>query len=119
MDRIEIKGLRAFGRHGTLEVERASGQVFVIDLVLEVDLTRAASSDRLDDTVDYAAMAQQVAGAVAATHFDLIEALAAHLAERVLAAPKVAAVTVRVAKPQAPLSVVVEEVAVVLRRQRR
>jgi dihydroneopterin aldolase len=118
MDRIEIRGLRAFGRHGVLADEQRRGQVFVVDLVLERDLRAPAASDALADTVDYGTLAQQVAEAVATTRFDLIEALGGHLADLALALPGVEAVTVRVAKPGAPLLVDADEVAVVLRRTR-
>lgn len=117
MDRIEISGLRAFGRHGVLPEEQQRGQVFAVDLTLERDLSGAAGSDNLSDTVDYAALAQRVADAVTTTRFDLIEALAGHLAELVLAEPDVDAVVVRVAKPEAVLPVDVDEVAVVLHRR--
>lgn len=118
MDRIEIRGLRARGRHGVFEHERRHGQVFCVDVTLERDLAAPAASDELGDTVDYGTLAQQVAEAVEQTRFDLIEALAGHIADLALADPSVAAVTVRVAKPEAPLSVEVDEVAVVLHRER-
>ncbi|MPZ87012.1 MAG: dihydroneopterin aldolase [Nitriliruptorales bacterium] len=118
MDRIEIRGLRAFGRHGVLESEKAKGQTFVIDLALELDLSRPASTDLLADTVDYGRLAERVAGVVTGTHYDLIEALASRLAELALEEPAVRAVTVRVGKPEAPMDVQVDDVAVVLRRHR-
>lgn len=118
MDRIEIRGLRARGRHGVFEHERRRGQTFVVDVTLERDLSAPAASDVLGDTVDYGTLAQQVAEAVEQTRFDLIEALAGHIADLALADPSVAAATVRVAKPEAPLEVAVDEVAVVLRRER-
>jgi len=117
-DRIEIRGLRVFGHHGVYEQERRDGQVFVVDLTLELDLGPAAHSDALDDTVHYGRLAERVAEAVAQTRFDLIEALAGHLAGLALADAAVQAVTVRVAKPEAPLDAQVDEVAVVLRRVR-
>lgn len=116
MDRIEIRGLRAHGRHGVFEDERRRGQVFVVDVVLELDLSGAAASDALGDTVDYGTLAQRVHRAVEETRFDLIEALAGHLAALVLEDPAVQQVEVRVAKPDAPLLVPADEVAVVLRR---
>ncbi len=116
-DRIEIRGLRAFGRHGVLEMERRKGQTFVIDLVLERDLTEPAASDALGDTIDYGTLAQQVADAVGRTRFNLIESLAGFIADIALSDPSVDAVEVRVAKPDAPLTVTADEVAVVLRRQ--
>ncbi|MGH3924340.1 MAG: dihydroneopterin aldolase, partial [Pseudonocardiaceae bacterium] len=39
VDRIEIKGLRVFGRHGVAERERREGQTFVVDVTLELDLS--------------------------------------------------------------------------------
>ena len=116
VDRIEIRGLRVFGRHGVLEQERREGQIFIVDVALEVDLVRAARSDALADTVDYGVLTRQLAEGVRRTRFDLIEALAGHLADLVLSDPRVRAVEVRVAKPQAPVGVTVDEVAVVVRR---
>jgi dihydroneopterin aldolase len=117
-DRIEIRGLRAFGRHGVFEQERRDGQTFVIDAVLELDLAPAASSDALSDTVDYGTLAARLAEAVGATRFDLIEALAGRLCDLALDAPGVHAATVRVAKPDAPVDVDLDDVAVVVRRTR-
>lgn len=118
-DTIEIRGLRAFGRHGVLAAEQRDGQTFLIDLRLQLDLSAAAGSDALADTVDYAALAAAVVGRVADTRYDLIEALAEDLAGLALSDPRVEAVDVRVAKPDAPLPVEAIEVAVRLRRSRR
>lgn len=118
MDRIEIRGLRVFGRHGVLPAEQRDGQTFVVDATLEVDLAAAARSDDLHDTVHYGMMAERLAEAVATTRYDLIEALAGHLADLSLEEPAVAAVEIRVAKPRAPIEADLDEVAVVLRRTR-
>jgi len=118
MDRIEIRGLRVRGRHGVFEEERRHGQTFVIDVTLERDLTAPAASDALGDTVDYGTLTQQIADAVATTRFDLIEALAGHIADLALTDPSIDAVEVRVAKPDAPIALDFDEVAVVLRRER-
>src|SRR5687768_15461089 len=118
MDRIEIRGLRARGRHGVFEEERRHGQTFVVDVVIERDLSGAARSDELGDTVDYGTLAQQISSAVTNTRFDLIEALAGHIADLALTDPSVDAVEVRVAKPEAPINVEFGDVAVVLRRER-
>jgi dihydroneopterin aldolase len=118
MDRIEIRGLRVFGRHGVFAHEQRDGQTFVLDVTLEANLAAAARSDDLADTIDYGTLAQRLATAVAQTRFDLIEALAGHLAELVLAEGAVQAVEVRVGKPEAPVELDFDEVAVVLRRER-
>lgn len=115
-DRIEIRGLRVIGRHGVFDQEKRDGQPFVIDLMLECDLSRPAATDQLGDTVDYGTLAQRIAEEVRATRFDLIERLAGHLLDVALADPMVQAAEIRIAKPQAPVSEQLEEVAVRLRR---
>jgi len=117
MDRIEIRGLRVHAHHGVYEAERRDGQTFVIDVTLGRDLSLPATSDDLADTVDYGALAQRLATAATETRFDLIEALAGHLADLVLAAPGVQQAQVRVAKPQAAIPVDLDEVAVVVTRR--
>lgn len=118
MDRIEIAGLRVFGHHGVFPEERQRGQDFVVDVTLECDLSAAASSDDLADTVDYDALARRLAEEVAGTQFRLIEALAGHLAGVALGDRRVTGVEVRVAKPEVGLPLELDAVAVVVRRQR-
>jgi dihydroneopterin aldolase len=114
MDRIEIRGLRVHAHHGVDAAERRDGQAFVIDVTLHRDLM--LPKPRID-TVDYGALAQRLATAATETRFDLIEALAGHLADLALTAPGVQAAEVRVAKPQAALPVDLDEVAVVVTRR--
>lgn len=118
VDRIEIRGLRAFGYHGVYESEQAQGQDFVVDVTLELDLSRAARSDNLAHTVDYGTLTLALADAIRETRFTLIEALGWHLAGLALADELVRAVTVRVGKPDAPMEAEVAEVAVCVRRDR-
>jgi dihydroneopterin aldolase len=117
-DRIELRGLRAFGRHGVLPHEQELGQAFLVDVALEADLSAAARSDALADTVDYGKLGGAVVEAVAGTRFDLLEALAGHLADLVLAEDRVTAVTVTVHKPMAPMGVLFDDVAVTVHRAR-
>lgn len=117
-DRVEIRGLRVMGRHGVFDQEKRDGQPFVIDVTLECDLSRPAASDELADTVDYGTLAMRIAEEVRATRFDLIERLAGHLLDVALADPMVSAAEIRIAKPKAPVSEQLDEVAVRLRRTR-
>lgn len=117
-DVIALRGLRVPGRHGVLESERRDGQVFVVDACLEVDTRRAAASDDLDDTVDYATLAQRLSAVVSGEPVDLIETLAERLAQVCLESANVTAVELTVHKPQAPVGVPVEDVTVSIRRTR-
>ena len=117
MDRITITGIEVFGHHGALPHERELGQPFVVDVTLEADLGPAAASDSLEDTIDYGAVAGEVASVVAGPAAQLIETVAQRIAERCLTHPHVLAVEVTVHKPNAPLPVVVHDVAVTVARQ--
>lgn len=117
-DRITLAGLRARGRHGVYDFERAQGQEFVVDVVLELDLGPAARSDDVADTVHYGELAERLVAVVTGDPVNLIEALADRLAVVCLADPRVGAVTVTVHKPQAPIPHEFADVAVTLRRQR-
>ena len=118
-DRIELRGLRVRGHHGVFAHERADGQDFVVDVVIWLQLGGAAASDDLRDTYDYGVLAQRAAAIVAGPARDLIETVAAEIAEDVMNDDRVQAVEVTVHKPQAPIPLTFADVAVVARRSRR
>jgi 7,8-dihydroneopterin aldolase/epimerase/oxygenase len=117
-DHITLTGLRARGRHGVYDVERAQGQDFVVDVQLELDLSPAAGSDAVADTVHYGELAERLLAVVGGDPVNLIETLAQRLADVCLDDPRVDAVTVTVHKPQAPIPHEFADVAVTLRRER-
>jgi dihydroneopterin aldolase len=117
-DVIELTGLQVRGRHGVFDHERRDGQIFGIDVRLELDTRPAARSDDLSDTVDYGALAQSLAGIVAGEPVNLIETLAERLAGACLADPRVSAAEVTVHKPQAPIPLAFADVSVRIRRER-
>ena len=102
-DRITLTGLRARGRHGVYDFERAQGQDFVVDVVLELDLAPAAAHRRRGRH-----RALRRAGRAGWSRWstgepvNLIETLADRLLAVCLADPRVGAATVTVHKPQAP-----------------
>jgi 7,8-dihydroneopterin aldolase/epimerase/oxygenase len=116
-DRITITGLRARGHHGVYDLERRDGQDFVVDVVLELDTAPAAVSDDVADTVHYGELAAALAGVVSGEPVNLLETLAARLARVCLEDKRVAVATVTVHKPQAPVSVPVSDLAVMIRRE--
>jgi 7,8-dihydroneopterin aldolase/epimerase/oxygenase len=117
-DRITLTGLRVRGTHGVYDFERREGQDFVVDAVLELDLTGAAASDDVADTVHYGELAGRLVAIVAGPPVNLIETLADRLAAECLADPRVAAATVTVHKPQAPIPHEFADVSVTVRRSR-
>ncbi|ULE35084.1 dihydroneopterin aldolase [Mycobacterium sp. IDR2000157661] len=118
-DRIELRGLTVRGHHGVFEHERRDGQDFVVDITVWIDLAAAATSDDLADTMDYGALAKRAADIVAGPPRDLIETVAAEIAEGVMTDERVHAVEVVLHKPSAPIPLTFTDVAVVARRSRR
>ena len=117
-DRIELRGLKVRGNHGVFAHERADGQDFIVDITVWIDLAVAAASDNLADTYDYGQLAQRAAEIVAGPARDLIETVAAEIAEEVMGDARVQAVEVTVHKPHAPIPLSFADVAVVARRSR-
>ncbi len=118
-DRIELRGLTVRGRHGVFDHEREDGQDFVVDIIVWIDLADAAASDDLTETYDYGILADRAAAIVAGPARNLIETVAAEIAEDVMEDQRVHAVEVTVHKPQAPIGQTFGDVAVVARRSRR
>jgi dihydroneopterin aldolase len=118
-DRIELRGLKVRGNHGVFEHERRDGQDFVVDVTVWMDLCAAATSDDLADTLHYGELAGNVAAIVGGAPCNLIETVAARVADDVLTDARVLAVEVTVHKPQAPIPMEFADVAVVARRSRK
>jgi len=98
MDRILMEGMVFFGRHGVFAAERELGARFTVDVDLEADLSAAAASDRLEDTVDYTVAHRLVGEVVGGEPCNLVETVAGRIADRLLALDRVSRVTVRVRK---------------------
>jgi 7,8-dihydroneopterin aldolase/epimerase/oxygenase len=102
---IELRGLRVVGIVGVLAEERDRAQPLEIDLDIAVDLSTAAASDGLDDTVDYGAVCDLVDDVVATARPRLLERLAVVVAEAVIGSdPRIDAVEVSVRKLRPPVA---------------
>ena len=100
MDRIRLSKIVAHGRHGANPGERARSPPFDSAIELEVDLARAASTDALEDTVNYAAVHQRVVEIFERRSFVLLERLAAEILTEILSDHRIARASVCIGKPQ-------------------
>jgi dihydroneopterin aldolase len=100
---VEVEGLEVFGHHGAEGEEQQEGQRFLFDVRYETD--DSALSDRLDDAVDYRAVIEVVTHVSTGRRFTLLEALAAAVADAIVAELPVQSVRVRVRKPDVKLPV--------------
>lgn len=115
--RIELRGLEAVGPHGVTAEEREAGCRIALDITLTVSDSAAVTTDELVDTVDYGAVARLAVELVEGRSCHTIERLAALIADEIEARFDVAAIEVRVAKPQVPMAQTIDEVAVTIRRE--
>ena len=94
---VEVRDLQVFGRHGVHDEERERGQDFVFDV--ELGVGARGTSDRLEEAVDYVAVAQAVRDVSDAKQYALLEALAAAVADELERRFSPGRVRVRVRKP--------------------
>ena len=116
MDRIFIDNLSSDCLIGVTEEERRRPQKVIVDVGLDLELSRPAASERLDDTVDYREASRLVSHFVSEGEFVLLESLAEGIASLLLDKFSVDGVVVRVRKErysEAP------SIGVEIRRARR
>jgi dihydroneopterin aldolase len=118
-DRIFITGLSLHAYHGVMPYEGKVGQTFTVDLALDIDLSAAARTDKVADTVSYDQVVAVASAAFTRQKHKLIEAAAGEVANAVLAKfPRVIAIEVTIHKPHAPIAATFSDVGVTLTRKR-
>lgn len=118
-DELRITGIECFGHHGVFDFERREGQVFVVDLTLGIDTRQAAASDDLADTEHYGVLVDRVKQAVESDPVDLVETLAARIADVALTGDRVEWARVTVHKPNAPIQATFADVTLSITRTKR
>ena len=117
MDKIIIDNLEIFANHGVFPEENENGQVFYMSAVLYTDTRRAGMTDDLEASIDYGMVSHMITDFVQGYTFKLIETVVELLAEKLLREiPLLKKVTLRLDKPQAPVGLPFESVAVEITR---
>lgn len=116
LDHISLVGIEERGRHGMLDHERQDGQLFLVDADIYLDLHGAGASDRIEDTVDYSQTSALISRIITGPPCDLLEKVAAQIAEETLELENVQAVRICLHKPEAPLGLEKQDVKVTIWR---
>jgi dihydroneopterin aldolase len=114
---IEISGLSLYTHVGVTAAEREVGQRLLLDLRLDVGSSDATLTDRLEDTVDYAAVCDTANLVAQQRTYQTLERLCAAIADRLLDRYDAEAVWVKASKPEPPLAFPVGEVSVEVWRE--
>lgn len=117
MDKIIIKDLEIFAKHGVLPEENKLGQKFLVSAVLYLDTRSAGKSDKIEDSVNYASVAHMLKTEMENKTFQLLEAVAEHLCKAILVLySKVRKVDLEIKKPWAPIGLPLKTVSVAITR---
>jgi len=116
MDKIFIHALKTEAIIGIFDWERQVKQTVIVDIEIGVDVTKAALSDSIEDTLNYKRVAKRVLTFVEASKFHLVETLAEHVAMLILEDFGIAWVRLSLSKPGAIRSS--RDVGVIIERGR-
>jgi dihydroneopterin aldolase len=109
---VEVTGLSLYTRHGVSAAEREIGQRLVFDVSFELEECDATVTDRVEDTVDYGEVCEQVALAAQERQYKTLERLCSAVADRLIGRFGAESVRVKATKPEPPIPLPVEEVSV-------
>ncbi len=99
MDKVFIQDLSLRGKHGVFEWEWEKEQEFIFDITAEVDIRKAAQTDKLEDTVCWTYLHDIAKSVIASPTIYLIEKIATTVAERILEGePRIRAVRIKLRK---------------------
>jgi 7,8-dihydroneopterin aldolase/epimerase/oxygenase len=100
LDCIRIEGIQVNGKHGATAAEREACLALKVDVAIMADLTTAAATDELADTINYSLIRNQVVGVVQSTSHKLLESLAAEIIDEIFTDKRIKQARVRIAKPE-------------------
>lgn len=118
MDQIIIKDLEVFCNHGVYPEETRLGQKFLVSCTLHLDTRRAGKTDDLDASVNYGTISHLIKKQMEEETYLLIEAVAEHLAEKILLSDaKIRGVDLEIKKPWAPIGLPLDTASVKISRK--
>lgn len=103
MDKILIGGLQFYGHHGVSEEERNTGGYYQVDLEIYHNLSDAARSDDLSDTIDYGEVCRLLQKLGEESQHHLLESLGEAMAAAVLDGFPAQGLLIRLKKLNPPL----------------
>ncbi|SDX71222.1 2-amino-4-hydroxy-6-hydroxymethyldihydropteridine diphosphokinase [Eubacterium barkeri] len=117
MDKIRIKKLEVFAKHGVFPEENVLGQKFVISATLHINTRQAGLTDDLSQSINYGEVCQFIKSLTENNVFKLLETLAEELAQGLLLQfSKITKIDILIEKPWAPIGLPLETASVEITR---
>ena len=118
MGKIQVNNIKLYANHGCLEEEAIIGSWYRVDIEVDVDLTKSSISDDLEDTVDYVQL-NHIVKEEMVIRSKLLEEVANRILDRFFLELKmITSATVSVAKLNPPIGGNVQEVVIILTKER-
>ena len=118
MDTIRIKNLKIPARHGVYDFEKDQDELFELDIELKLELKKPGHSDRLEDTINYNDLVNNVTEIFTEKDYNLVEAVCEDVCESLLNTFPLDQVIVRIRKPHAPIMASLDTVEIEMMRKR-
>lgn len=99
MDTIFLSEVKVQTKLGVPAWERVTPQTVVLDIEINVDLSRACQTDAIEDTIDYGLVVRRIRETLSEHSFQLVEKLAEHICQLIIQEFNAEAVKIKVAKP--------------------
>ena len=117
MDKIYLKNIKIYAYHGCMEEEKKIGSNYLVNLIVDADLSMSCKSDELKDTVDYVALLDIVKNQMK-IRSNLLENIADRVVNKIISKfPTVRKAVVKIAKLNPPINGDTDEV--VIRREKK
>lgn len=117
MDTIQVKGIQIYAHHGLFDAERLTGQPFIIDCEMNLDVSTC--NDKIEKTVHYGEVSMDIVKFATENRYDLLEMLANELSKHLLKKyVLIRTLTLTIHKPQAPIPTLFDDVALTVTRTR-
>lgn len=117
MDKIHIKNLEVYAKHGVFPEENVLGQKFLISAVLYTDTREAGRTDDLTKSIHYGEVSHFIKRFMEEHTYQLLETVVEKMAEALLLQTKgLEAVELELKKPWAPIGLPLETVSVEISR---
>ena len=113
---IKINEIQLFGYHGLYQEEKENGQNFIISLLIDIDYKD--KSDKIENTLDYVDIIDQVKNVFSKKRCNLIETLAVEISENLMTNRKIKSLDISIKKESPPLDAKLNSVEVNLRKTR-
>ena len=117
MDKIIINNMEFSAKHGCNEIEKTDFQLFQIDLIVFVDLSKPSQNDKLSNTIDYSTLYKIVEDVVVNNTFNLIERLGQAIADQIFNNFIINKLSITIRKPNVDIGGLFDNIAIQIERE--